>query len=112
MAKLINFKNNGKWGYYNTETHTMIPAQFQDDSDFVNGFAIVKQYSNSCYGVIDLIDNMGQELMPCDYTKIQFKTPMKNDIISSDTYEEPYDWKSDYRDAFEDEPGATWGREW
>lgn len=68
MAKLINFKNNGKWGYYNTETHTMIPAQFQDDSDFVNGFAIVKQYSNSCYGVID---EDGKEILPFIFSSIE-----------------------------------------
>ena len=140
---LINFKDKGKWGYYNSQTQKTIPAQFQEDSDFVNGFAIVKQYSNLCYGVIDedgheiipfifsrikkkknglfkagpefaygLIDNMGQELMACDYTQIQFKKPIKNDIINSDTYEEPYDWKSDYRDAFEDDPEAVWGRKW
>ena len=53
MAKLINFNDKSKWGYYNSETHTIIPAQFQEDSDFVDGFAIVKQYSNSLYGVID-----------------------------------------------------------
>ena len=35
---------------------------------------------------------------------------------SWDDYDCPYleniDWKSDYRDAFEDDPEAGWGREW
>ena len=68
MAKLINFKNNAKWGYYNTQTHTIIPAQFQEDSDFINGFAIVKQYSNSCYGVID---EDGKEILPFIFSSIE-----------------------------------------
>ena len=50
---LVNFKDKGKWGYYNSKTKKTIPAQFKEDSDFVDGFAIVKQYSNSLYGVID-----------------------------------------------------------
>ena len=58
---LINFKDNGKWGYYNSKTKKTIPAQFRDDSDFVDGFAIVKQYSNSLYGVID---EEGNDVLP------------------------------------------------
>lgn len=27
-------------------------------------------------------------------------------------FEEDYDWEPDYRDAFEDDPEACWGREW
>jgi len=50
---LINFKDKGKWGYYNSQTQKTIPAQFQEDSDFVNGFAIVKQYSKSRGQVLD-----------------------------------------------------------
>ena len=87
-------------------------------SHFENGCAIVAkkyhwrlidgEWKNYTYG---LIDNMGQELLPCNYMDIQFKKPIIKRVIYSDSYEEPYDWKSDYRDAFEDEPGATWGRE-
>ena len=58
---LINFKDNGKWGYYNSKTKKTIPAQFRDDSDVVDGFAIVKQYSNSLYGVID---EEGNDVLP------------------------------------------------
>ncbi len=68
MAKLINFKDKGKWGYYNTDNHNIIPAQFKEDSDFVNGFAIVKQYSNSCYGVID---EDGKEILPFIFSSIE-----------------------------------------
>ena len=32
--------------------------------------------------------------------------------LSTQTPMKSHDWKSDYRDAFENEPGATWGREW
>ena len=59
-----------------------------------------------------VIDNTGKELLPCIYSKIQFEEPAKIDNNSHDDYEEPYEWESDYRDAFEDEPGATWGRVW
>ena len=39
-----------------------------------------------------------------------------SDDWSWDDYDGPYmednDWESDYRDAFEDDPEAVWGREW
>ena len=89
---------------------------------FENGCAIVakiiKETKNPWSSLVSreftygLIDNMGQELIACDYSQIQFKKPINNDIINSDTYEEPYDWKSDYRDAFEDDSEAVWGRKW
>lgn len=31
---------------------------------------------------------------------------------SHNSYRDDYDWRSDYRDAFEDDPEAYWGREW
>lgn len=110
------------YSIYNIETGSYMHLPYDGCSLFENGYAIVakiiKETKNPWSSLVSrefaygLIDNMGQELMPCDYTQIQFKKPLKNEIINSDTYEEPYDWKSDYRDAFEDEPGATWGREW
>lgn len=68
-----------------------------------------KIHRNYAYG---LIDNTGKELLPCIYSKIQFEESAKIENNSHDDYEEPYDWESGYYDAFEDEPGATWGREW
>lgn len=110
------------YSIYNIETGSYMHLPYNGCSLFENGYAIVakiiKETKNPWSSLVSrefaygLIDNMGQELMACDYTQIQFKKPIKNEIINSDTYEEPYDWKSDYRDAFEDEPGATWGREW
>jgi len=31
---------------------------------------------------------------------------------NSDPWDDGSDWKSDYYDAFEDDPEACWGREW
>lgn len=80
MAKLINFNDKGKWGYYNSETHTIIPAQFQKDSDFVNGLAIVKKCSNSRYGVID---ENGYEIMPFIFDLIERQD---NGLFKAGTY--------------------------
>ena len=103
-----------------TGEYSSLPYNFC--SRFEKGFAIVsnvideiklpftnKIHRNYAYG---LIDNTGKELLPCIYSKIQFEEPAKIDNNSHDDYEEPYEWESDYRDAFEDEPGATWGRVW
>lgn len=110
------------YSIYNIETGSYMHLPYNGCSLFENGYAIVakiiKETKNPWSSLVSrefaygLIDNMGQELMACDYTQIQFKKPIKNEIINSDTYEEPYDWESGYYDAFEDEPGATWGREW
>ena len=110
------------YSIYNIETSSYMHLPYDGCSLFENGYAIVakiiKETKNPWSSLVSrefaygLIDNMGQELMACDYTQIQFKKPIKNEIINSDTYEEPYDWKSDYRDAFEDDPEAVWGRKW
>lgn len=103
------------------ETGERIPLPYNECSRFANGCAIVSKvikefkqtWTNEVHRdyVYGLIDNTGQELLPCNYTQIQFKKPIKIENINNNYYEEPYDWKSDYRDAFEDEPGAYWGRE-
>ena len=118
----IKDSDKKSYSFYNIETSSFLHLPYNICSHFENGCAIVaKEYH---WGLIDgewkdyaygLIDNMGQELLPCNYMAIQFKKPIITIIkrgIYSDSYEEPYDWESDYLDAFEDEPGATWGREW
>ena len=65
---LINIKENGKWGYYNSETGKIIPCRFRDSSDFIDGFAIVRIDYNSSYGVID---ENGEEIVPCKYYNIK-----------------------------------------
>ena len=49
---LINIKENGKWGYYNSETGNVIPCRFCDSSDYVDGFAIVRTDYNSSYALL------------------------------------------------------------
>ena len=78
---LINFKDKGKWGYYNSKTKKTIPAQFKEDSDFVDGFAIVKQYSNSLYGVID---EDGKEILPFIFKLIERQ---KNGLFKAGSYD-------------------------
>lgn len=65
---MINIKENGKWGYYNSETGKIIPCRFRDSSDFIDGFAIVRIDYNSSYGVID---ENGEEIVPCKYYNIK-----------------------------------------
>ena len=111
-----------KYTIYDIGTGEYSSLSYNFCSRFEKGFAIVsnvideiklpftnKIHRNYAYG---LIDNTGKELLPCIYSKIQFEEPAKIDNNSHDDYEEPYEWESDYRDAFEDEPGATWGRVW
>ena len=78
---LVNFKDKGKWGYYNSKTKKTIPAQFQEDSDFVDGFAIVKQYSNSLYGVID---EDGNEILPFIFNLIERQ---ENGLFKAGSYD-------------------------
>ena len=111
-----NENDKDSYSIYSIETGSFLHLPYDICSHFENGCAIVGRKYN--WGLIDavwnkyaygLIDNLGKELLPCNYMEIQFEKPIK-EVIYSDSYEEPYDWKSDYRDAFEDEPGATWGR--
>lgn len=111
-----NENDKDSYSIYSIETGLFMHLPYDICSHFENGCAIVGRKYNC--GLIDavwnkyaygLIDNLGKELLPCNYMEIQFEKPIK-EVIYSDSYEEPYDWKSDYRDAFEDEPGATWGR--
>jgi hypothetical protein len=117
-------KENDKESYsiYSIETDSYLQLPYDDCSHFESGYAIVSKvikeikqsWTNNVYRTYayGLIDYLGHELLPCEYSKIQFKEPIKYDNNFAVNYEEPNDWKSDYRDAFEDEPGATWGREW
>lgn len=65
---LINIKENGKWGYYNSEKENVIPCRFCDSSDFIDGFAIVRTDYNSRYGVID---ENGKVIIPFKYENIK-----------------------------------------
>ncbi len=115
----VQYIGNGRVIYSNKDKETQIYSIYDIDtgeyfslpysycSEFMNGCAIVSK--DDAYG---LIDNTGQELLPCIYSGVQFKKPVKIEYNIHDDYEESHDWESDYRDAFEDEPGATWGREW
>lgn len=65
---MINFEDqNRKWGYFNPNTGETIPCQFDEASDFVNGFAIVMK--DSKYGVID---ETGVEIIPFLYYHIEY----------------------------------------
>ena len=115
-------KGKDSYSIYSIETDSFLQLPYDDCSHFESGCAIVskviKEIKHPWTNNVDrtyaygLIDYWGRELLPCECSKIQFKEPIKYDDNISDNYEEPYDWESDYRDAFEDEPGATWGREW
>lgn len=99
---------------YSIETGKLIKLSCDECPHFMNGYAIVAKHTDwnwrKEYG---LIDNSGKELLPCIYSEVQFKKPVRIKKYSNhDDYEEPYDWESGYYDAFEDEPGASWGREW
>lgn len=117
-------KENDKDSYsiYSIETDSFLRLPYYDCSHFENGCAIVskvmKEIKHPWTNNVDrtyaygLIDYFGHELLPCDYSKVQFKKPIEIVYSNHDDYEEPYDWESGYYDAFEDEPGASWGREW
>jgi len=115
-------KDKESYSIYSIETDSYLQLPYDDCSHFESGCAIVskviKEIKHPWTNNVDrtyaygLIDYLGRELLPCECSKIQFKEPIKYDDNNSDNYEEPYDWESGYKDAFEDEPGATWGREW
>ena len=110
-----------KYSIYNIKSGKYMFLPYDECSFFDTGCAIVSKIAREVkltgdivhkvysYG---LIDNTGKELLPCIYLEVQFKKPFRIEYGNHDDYEEPYDWESGYYDAFEDEPGATWGREW
>ena len=52
--ELHKFEENSKYGYRDENENIVIPTKFEDATEFVNGFAIVKY--NGMYGVIDSSD--------------------------------------------------------
>lgn len=121
---LCCLKEDDKDSYsiYNIETDNFLQLPYDECSHFENGCAVVskvmKEIKHPWTNNVDrtyaygLIDNTGQELLPCEYAKVQFKKPIKYASNNIDDYEEPYDWESGYLDAFEGDPEAIWGREW
>ena len=60
-----------------------------------------------------LIDNLGKELLPCIYDKMQFREPPKSDDEYYDPYvpyipDEPYSVEDSLMDALDGEPDAYW----
>jgi hypothetical protein len=110
MVLCIKNSESGKEIYiYDINKNEFKQLNYDDCSDFENGFAIVSRINNesrrnsNLYG---LIDNNGCELLPCTYQKMQFKEPPKEEehsfYNSHDSYEDYHDYERDTWDAMTD----------
>lgn len=60
----IRVLKNGRFGYYNEKGELVIPFEYEQASDFIDGIAVVQKNK---YGVISEI---GEELLPYEYDNI------------------------------------------
>lgn len=73
------------WGYVSTTGQQAIGQQYSFASDFVNGVGIVE-----CQGKWGMINDKGQELIPCRYDGVQFLENTDNQIVRIYKREEKY----------------------
>lgn len=60
----IRVLKEGKFGFYSEKGELLIPFEYEQASDFIDGIAVVKK------GKYGIIDETGKELLPYEYTNI------------------------------------------